>query len=707
MGGENLIATLYKAEEKLYNHNGLGSLHELVEYQVTEVLNGEFEALFEYPVTGQLYGQIEDHMLIKAKPNRVDKPHVFRIYETELDIERQSLVIYARSKNYDLASNMVRHTGINSMTPEEAWRNAKAASLEPTEISFTSNITTPSSTEWTRRNLLSCIVGEQGSMLQIWGGELKHDVDRIQLWRRRGDDNVTTIRYGKNLAGLKSTYSTKGLVTAILPYFSYRPEEGDEEIIVGNVVKSDLVNAYPYTHYDAVEFTEEDGVTTPEDLNRVAGRYFRDYPDKDKPSINMEINMLDLSHTKEYERFKGLEEVKLGDTVTVYAGPFGIDVTAKVTKIVYNGLTDENEVIEVGTTRSSQFENYRELVSREVNKELDGVNHRINIIQTAADGKGKNFRGPDEPTQGMQEGDLWFKELGEGHIEIYQYNGWTWGDPIVSSRELDKVSKEIEEQQAKLEAFEQSLKELQDRNDEELAEFDKQLEELRQSGVSEEQIDEAIKRAGFDSVEIEEIQRRLDESDRRTENGSVEIEKIRRRLGETSDTAELAVEMIGNDGKTRYSRNRVDGATDGQIEFGGQPLEVTHNGDGFVAGQTYTISFNALCELLEQIGVDIRFNYPTDVTRSVTVTFKPDESLFDTVEQTVESRFRSDIFKGYRYTMTIESDWYKSIERSVESEEDIVEVIDLAFKDVVAGDLTSDRILNWNDNPDIVFKGVM
>lgn len=112
-----------------------------------------------------------------------------------------------------------------------------------------------------------------------------------------------------------------------------------------------------------------------------------------------------------------------------------------------------------------------------------------------------------------------------------------------------------------LEAYIQDLKELQDRNDEELAEFDKQLEELRQSGVSEEQIDEAIKRAGFDKTEIE---------------------NIRRRLGETSDTAELAVEMIGNDGKTRYSRNRVDDfATDGQIEFGGQPLEVTHNGEGF------------------------------------------------------------------------------------------------------------------------------
>ncbi|PJH58739.1 hypothetical protein CVR97_28170, partial [Salmonella enterica subsp. enterica serovar Typhimurium] len=276
---------------------------------------------------------------------------------------------------------------------------------------------------------------------------------------------MTTIRYGKNLAGLKATYSTKGVVTAILPYFTYRPEreEGQEDqredvTIVGDVVKSGNVDSYPYVLYEAVEYNEEDdGVTDVASLNQAASRYFRDYPDKDMPSINMEINMLDLSHTKEYEKFKGLEEVELGDTVTVYAAPFDMEVTAKVNRVVYNGLTEENEELEVGTTRASQYDNYRDLIDRTVDRSVQPIKEQLNIVQVAANGKNRIFRGPQEPTQNLQEGDLWFKSIAQGGTEIYQFNGWTWGDPIVSTEELNRVAQEVdlaltEAQEAKDEA---------------------------------------------------------------------------------------------------------------------------------------------------------------------------------------------------------------------------------------------------------------
>lgn len=720
------VVTLYEANETTFNHNGLGVLHELTEYRITEVLNGEFEGVFDYPVSGHLYDQIEDHMFIKAKPNRVDEPHVFRIYETELDIERQSLLIYVRSNIYDLASNLVRHTGVNNLTPDEAWRNAVSAAIDPVDVTFHTDITTPSSITWTRRNLLSCIVGEQGSMLQIWGGELKYGNKWIWLWRRRGDDNVTTIRYGKNLAGLKSTYSTKGLVTAILPYFTYRPDsEGDEtqtaeeEIVTGQIVKSELVGAYPYTHYDAVEFTEEDGVTDLESLNRVASRYFKDHPDKDKPTINMEINLLDLSHTKEYEKFKGLEEVKLGDTITVYAGPFNVDVTAKVTKIEYNGLTDENEVIEVGATRASQYENYRDLVQNEVDKNLGEVNKRLNLVQIAANGKNKIFRGPDEPTGHLRVGDLWFKPLGDGHMEIYQWNGWTWGDPIISTKNLEVAQEAIDEAKKNLEAFEKNWKAIQDRNDQELEEFENNLADIRQEidklselGITPEQIEEALAKVGFDRQQIEAINDDIntlsEEVKKSLESAGFnrqQIKDISASLAKTSDSADLALEMIGRDGKTRYNRNRLDGPTNRQQPFGTQPISgLGHNGDGFIPGESYTISFEALCEALEQLKLVVGFDYPTQIGKDLTIRLVPNHDLLPTIERTVQNKLEQNVYL-YPYNLTVSSNWYQTIQVQVDVSKQASHQVQLVLKDLFEADLTSDDVIEWAEQPQIIYEG--
>lgn len=413
----------------------------------------------------------------------------------------------------------------------------------------------------------------------------------------------------------------------------------------------------------------------------------------------------------------------IGDTVRVVRPDLNFDYETRIFHIVWDrriedrpravtiefGDSTVNQTLSqhvsasVGSQISQSFDALRENVGLQLDQQM--TDYIKNVDGTT------NFYSADDPRDTGKVpkiNDLWFRPDPdhEGETILYIWNGETW-ELLVDTSDLEQVNRLIDEQEELLEKYVQDLKALTIRNDKELAEFDKQLEELRQSGVSEEQIDEAIKRAGFDSVEIEEIQRRLDESDRRTKLGSVEIENIRRQLGETSDTAELAVEMIGNDGKTRYSRNRVDGATDGQIEFGGQPLEVTHNGDGFVAGQTYTISFDALCEMLAKVGYTIDFNYPSEVAREVTVKLTPDVEVLDTIERTVTDSFEDELFEGQSYTVVISSDFYKTVTFKVQTAEDLIKHLDLAFKEIVAGDLTSDRILNWDDNPELVIKGVM
>ena len=432
---------LYESRETDFNHNGLGKMGETLSAIVTEVANGEFELEVVYPIGGRLYKHIQDHMLIKAKPNSVDDPHVFRIYEHTIDTVGQTVTIYAHTKSNDLGQNLVKDVVISSLTPQEAMNNMKMNLIEPTDYSFVSDITTRSSTEWKNRNPLNCIAGEEGSLIHYWGGEIKRDNRTIYLYRRRGRDNVAIIRDGKNIDGLSLEYSTKGMVTKVIPYRTYTPEDSDDEVVeYGTPVESQYIGNYPLVYVRAIDYSNDDDVTSLQTMNTKANRYFTENNGVDKPSVNVNMSLVELSDSSEYEKFKDFENVELFDTVTVYSKQYDIQIEAKITTLVYDSLAGKNISIEMGSYRTGLIEStertYMELIGEKEAK-------LIQTIQVAANGKNRVFRGVDEPTTGMVKNDLWYKPVGDGETEMYQFDGAYW-QLILSTLDTTNVQHEVE-----------------------------------------------------------------------------------------------------------------------------------------------------------------------------------------------------------------------------------------------------------------------
>lgn len=424
-----MIPILYKSDEIRFNHNGLGLLSETLECTVTEERNGQFELFLEYPVGGRLYEEIKDFVIIKAKPNRLDdEDHLFRVYDHEMDISNQTVLVYAHSKTNDLAGNMVLEADIINQNAQEALNSMKSNLIEPTDYIFHSDITTRSSTKWERRNPLNCIVGEQGSLVQYWGGEIKRRNEVIHLYRRRGNDNVTTIRHGKNLTGLKVMYSTKGMVTKILPVCTFTEEETDEEItLVGDAVESQYVNNYPIKFIKEIDFSNDE-IRTVEQLNNAAEGYFERNTGIDLPKIKMEVDMDDLSDSPEYAKFKDLERIELTDTVTVYAEKFRVHITARINKMVFNVLTEKVEKLDIGSVQSKLFDD----IERNIREELESVNKEIETVHLAANNKNRVYKSTVEPKTGLKN-DIWYKPVGDGEVEMYIHDGTSWGDPEAQS----------------------------------------------------------------------------------------------------------------------------------------------------------------------------------------------------------------------------------------------------------------------------------
>ncbi|EGO5120371.1 TPA: peptidoglycan DD-metalloendopeptidase family protein [Enterococcus faecalis] len=350
MEAESLIPVIFKPGEKDFTTNGLGRLIDATRCEITEEANGKYELEMDYPAISRFSDYFENGYQIKAKPNDLEEYHIFEIKQTFKDTFTNSIVIYAQSRTYKLGNRQVRLVTVDNRNGAEAMRLIEQNMDEPCDIKLYSDINTASSTVFEARNVLNCIAGEQGSLLQYWGGEIKREPFKLSLLRRRGRDNVGTVRYGKDLKGLTIKFDWQSIVTKVLPFAELQSgADGTSQRIYGDAVKSEYINKYSDVYAQYVQFTEDQGVKDSSSLNKVAGKYFTTlYPGSDKPKVSIELEIEKLTDSEEAKEFAKMRNYNLFDTFTVYHKFYDIDIQTKVTGIVYDALAEKTIKITAG-----------------------------------------------------------------------------------------------------------------------------------------------------------------------------------------------------------------------------------------------------------------------------------------------------------------------------------------------------------------------
>ena len=341
---------IYLPTEKDFSHNGLGVLSGVTRADVREAANGVYELEVEHPLKSRFKEYFENGYQIKVKPNDEEEYHIFEIKRTYEDANGNNILIYAQSRTYKLGNREVQHVEINSQNGSGAMRLITAGMDEPSDIELFSDIQTVSSTVFEARNVLNCIAGEQGSLLQYWGGEIKREPFRLSLLRRRGRDNVGTVRYGKDLQGLKITFDWQSIITRCLPYADLQDsEDGQTKRIYGKKVDSELIKNYPDVYASHVQFTEEQGVKDQASLDKAAAKYFISVnPGCDKPKVSVELEFEKLTDSEEAREFAKLRNYGLFDTFSVYHKLYDIHIETKITEVLYDSLTEKVKKISAG-----------------------------------------------------------------------------------------------------------------------------------------------------------------------------------------------------------------------------------------------------------------------------------------------------------------------------------------------------------------------
>ena len=467
---------LYEQNERVFDTNGMGILYDAISAEVTEVRNAEFELELKYPVGGEWAQALTQNRYILVKPNDYDEPHAFRIYEIEKEADSNQITVKGVTKTDELSGNVIKPLSIKSATPSAAWEQLKRVAVDPIEYNFISDIQTAKDTNMDIRNVLNAIAGEEGSFIDTWGGEIKRTNNTIYLYSKRGKDHVTTIRPRKNLKNVKVKSSMAGKFTRILPYVTFTPEGENEaeQVIYGDIIKSPHYDDYfvkrivpldlssefndSSTHKEGEETKKK--APTPAQVTAKAQSYFTSKnKDADKPDLSVEVEMIPLQDSTEWDRriIQALEKIQLCDTVDVYVPKIDCDVTVKVRKIVYDVLRERIIKIEAsssGTGRASladqQKAQWQDLTNKIVNNALYGEKDGlIHTILTSANNKNKNFYGPEEPPrEKVSKDDLWFKPVGgEGEVEMWRFDGENWVlviDANFGQKVTDKVNDAIE-----------------------------------------------------------------------------------------------------------------------------------------------------------------------------------------------------------------------------------------------------------------------
>ena len=353
--GEEMIR-LYDKNETDFTHNGICILKPL-EATVTEELNGDYSLKVTMPRGKK---EIEIEQIIKAPTPKSEQ--LFRVYNSDIDMFGNQ-IFYARHIFYDLLDYFIEDT-----RPSGSGALAISKILENTPFTGTSDITEQGTAYYQMMNPVKAILGADNAFIEVWGGELERDNFNVRMKNHLGTDRGVSIRYRKNLTGLRLQTDLSGVYTKIMP--TGLQENGQTLLkLPEKYISSPLIDNYvniktTRIHYSDIKIDEE---TTQEQalemLRNAAAQEFKN--GLDKPQITATVEFIPLQDTEEYKDYSILERVYLGDTIRVFHEDLSIELETKVIEYEFDALSKRYNKVILGNANPKYGDTQKKYVEKQ------------------------------------------------------------------------------------------------------------------------------------------------------------------------------------------------------------------------------------------------------------------------------------------------------------------------------------------------------
>ena len=377
--GVVLVIELYNQNITDFTYHGI-ILHECTKAGVKEVLNGDFVATIEYPITNsRRYKKLKTNKIIYLPTPRGNQP--FRIYDLEKRNDR--IIIEAQHTTFDIMEQLVEPISVNNKTCKEALDTLFGKMKTPnSKFTWKSEITerhTYNTTE--EKTFYSNLMDGKHSIIGTWEGELLRDNFGIEIKKRIGKDTNILISTSTNLKTFEEKESSRGVVTKIYGKSTFKANKDDkEDTVIIAVAISPLRNTYPFEREKSYE--NNDIKTQSELIHWLNNKFAKDHIDK----ISSDIK---ITHQQLNNRV-----INLGDTVRIYVAEHDVEVIRKCTEYEYDAIfkryinvtfgEEKTGITGIGSTHSDSSKEVQDIVNMFPNNSKEYYDNLAELLKENA-----------------------------------------------------------------------------------------------------------------------------------------------------------------------------------------------------------------------------------------------------------------------------------------------------------------------------------
>ena len=356
-----MIPILYDPYETFFRTYGICALSDATECIVREERNGLFELSLSYLADGDYYQYIKPDFLIYATPREGDAREPFRIYSVTQNLNG-SIQVKARHVSYDLAK--IPCMPFTAANCADALAGLKANAIGDCSFVFSTNKATVAPFKCkTPEAIFPQLGGQEGSILDVYGGEYLFSHWNVQLLSARGEDRGVRIEYGKNMTALDVENDATNRYYGVVPFWA--GNDGAQVVTLPEqaIYYPEAEDAY-YTQLKVVDFSDQWEEAPTEAQLRARTQTYMSANTGWNIRESIEIDFVALWQTEQYKHLYEAERVALCDTVQLYHKKLGLTAEAKVVAAEYDVLNERYRSITVGNARRTLPKTIAELVRK-------------------------------------------------------------------------------------------------------------------------------------------------------------------------------------------------------------------------------------------------------------------------------------------------------------------------------------------------------
>lgn len=364
---------LFESSESDFTTQGIGVLTDCLSVEVTNEFNELPELKLDYLATGDIANELAKDRIILADVGEGYLKQLFRIDSVKKSIDNKIEVTASHILN-DLSYNTLKQNIVQQAVTPVAAFNLLKNNLEQPEpkLNMVSSISGTTNISWDMAkidNAKKALGGADGSLFQMFKGEYLFDNYTIHYERTIGTKTGKVIEYGKDLVQVNQEENIEETYNAIKPFT--KVGSGDDEKIVylpERIIKTSNAANFEKLRVLTKDFSQ-DKIETVDQLRSRTNKYISDNK-VGVPKVSLTFEIADIKDDLGF-----VDELKMGDEVTVFFANLDIDTTARVIKTVWDGLLHRYKTVSIGDkpTTTSDYQT-------EQNEHIDTVDKSITEV---------------------------------------------------------------------------------------------------------------------------------------------------------------------------------------------------------------------------------------------------------------------------------------------------------------------------------------